>query len=211
MKTEVRQLIQAGRRLADSGLIAGFAGNLSARDSSGDVVATASGVRKGELSGGDFCTIRRKHGEWQIPENVSSEIAIHLAIYDASDAARSVVHAHPKHATALCALERLPSFNVTAEGAAILGPIAVVPYVRPGTPGLGESVRTVAGKHRTMLLRNHGAVVWSSSIDDACARMECLEYVAEIVTVQRLLGIERGRLSSAEAAVLWQAYIAKTG
>lgn len=211
MKSEVRDLVAAGRRLSEMGLVTGYAGNLSARDKNGDVVATASGARKGELASSDFCTIRKKKGQWQIPPNVSSEIAIHLAIYDATEAARAVVHAHPKHATALATLQRLPSFAATAEGAAVLGPVAVIPYVRPGTTALGDSVATVASHRRTMLMRHHGAVVWGPSVDDATARMECLEHVAEIIVIQRTLGIDRGRLSSAEAEALWQAYIAKTG
>ena len=46
-----------------------------------------------------------------------------------------------------------------------LGSVAVVPYVRPGDPRLGELVGEAAHRHHAILLANHGPVVAATSLE----------------------------------------------
>ncbi len=61
-----------------------------------------------------------------------------------------------------------------------LGRVAVVPYVRPGDPRLGELVGEAAHRHHAILLANHGPVVAATSLDAAVAAIEELEESAKL-------------------------------
>ena len=185
----VAAMMQAGRVLVAQGLIAGTAGNLSCRLDGGRVLCTPSGVPKNNLTAEMFLTLTKqgvvdvssRHAEGL---RASSEVAMHLAMYEALDgaagvvsaASQAIIHAHPVHATALAALQDRLNLCITAEGAATLGPVAVIGYVRPGTAGLGAlCARAVREGALTLLLRQHGAVTLGATVEDALWRMSSLE------------------------------------
>lgn len=188
----VHAMMQAGRVLVEQGLIVGTAGNLSCKLDDQRVVSTPSGVPKNSLTAKMFLTLTTSgqiHPDSQHESRfrASSEVAMHLAIYDALEQAqmprhgRAIVHAHPVHATALASLRDRLNLCVTAEGAATIGPIAVIDYVRPGTPGLGSCcARAAAQGARTLLLLHHGAVTLGATVEEALWRMSALEHVARV-------------------------------
>lgn len=179
--TLAQQLAGAGRQLERAGLVAWRAGNLSARHTDGSIVTTPSGARKGSLPPAALVWLNAQgaalHPHAARP---SSEIKIHLAIYDACPEARAVVHAHPIQATALGLLPAPLRLAITAEAAATLGPVARVPYLRPGAQPLADAIGRAAPRARVILMRQHGAVTWGASLDEALGLMEALEHVASI-------------------------------
>lgn len=194
------ELCRAARTISAQGLIVAASGNLSFL--SGDSVwATPRGTRKGELGPESLCHCRRlSRGQWEISPQASSEIAMHLAIYDTMADARAVVHAHPIVATVLGAMRPVPSFALTIEGGACLGPISVVNYIRPGGQSLANAVAAAVGcGSRVVLLTHHGAVTWGDSIEEALNLMETLEHVAKQVQVSLSLG-QNERLPEREVA-----------
>ncbi len=177
-----RALIEAGDALAASGLVAGAAGNLSARRASGRVVCTPSGSSVAGLGLGQLVTLDPGGRPLRADQRPSSEVGAHLAIYAAAPGALAVVHAHPVAATALGMSRDLPDLCVTAEGAATIGLLARVPYLRPGLAPLAQACgRAAALGARAILMRHHGAICWGASLDEALGRMLALEHVARIV------------------------------
>jgi L-fuculose-phosphate aldolase len=197
-----RALVEAGDALAAAGLVAGSAGNLSARARSGRVVCTPSGASVAGLTPGKLVTLTPEGKPLRADQRPSSEVGAHLAIYVAAPSAAAVVHAHPIAATALSLADPTPDLRVTAEGAATLGLVARVAYLRPGRPPLADACgRAAALGARAILMRHHGAICWGASLDEALARMLALEHVARIVAAAP----GAARLPAAEVAALREA------
>ncbi len=210
------ELAAACRRLHARGLLAGAEGNLSCRLPSGDLLVTASGVDKGAIdhrhvlrvhADGTLCHEDRSDGSLgdvpvrDTPRRPSSEVGMHLACYAARADVQAIVHAHPPAATGFAAAGLSIPADVLPELPVVVGPIALVPYGRPGTPALADAMRPFLAAHEVFLLANHGVTAVGRSIEDALLRMESVEQSARILAVAHLLGGARS-LPAKEAAVL---------
>jgi len=209
-------LAAACRRLHARGLLAGAEGNLSCRLPDGDLLVTASGVDKGTI---DHTDVLRVHADGTlcheerrdaVPRDApardtarrpSSELGMHLACYAARADVQAIVHAHPPAATGFAAAGLPIPADVLPELPVVLGPIALVPYGRPGTPALADAMRPFLAAHDVFLLANHGVTAVGRSIEEALLRMESVEQSARILAVARLLGGAQS-LPPSEAAVL---------
>lgn len=209
-------LAAACRRLHARGLLAGAEGNLSCRLPNGDVLVTASGVDKGAIDhthvlrvhpDGAPCREARVHAPTGDPQphdttrRPSSELGMHLACYAARADVQAIVHAHPPAATGFAAAGIPIPADVLPELPVVVGPIAMVPYGRPGTPALADAMRPFLASHEVFLLANHGVTALGRSIEDALLRMESVEQSARILAVAHLLGGAKS-LPPVEAAVL---------
>ena len=201
-------IVAACRRLHSRGLIAGAEGNVSVRLQDGDVLITPAGADKATLvpsmlirlhsDGTDHHDVLAQGDTHQCP---SSELGMHLACYAARSDVSAVVHAHPPVATGFASAGLPLPDNVLAEFPAVVGPVALLAYVRPGTPALGEAMQSLVTTHDTVLLGNHGVTTLGSTLDDALQRMESVEQGARILLVARLLGGAR-ELPEGEAELL---------
>ncbi len=209
-------LAAACRRLHARGLLAGAEGNVSCRLANGDVLVTASGVDKGAI---DHRHVLRVHADGtpcheerdsELPGDPaardtscrpSSELGMHLACYAARRDVQAIVHAHPPAATGFAAAGVSIPADVLPELPVVVGPIALVPYGRPGTPALAEAMRPFLARHDVFLLANHGVTTVGRSIEEALLRMESVEQSARILVVARLLGGAQS-LPPEEAAAL---------
>jgi len=214
---ELRVMLAAAcRRLHARGLLAGAEGNLSCRLPNGDLLVTASGVDKGAIDHTHVIRVRadgtlaqHEHplGMAGTPESPdirrrpSSELGMHLACYAARADVQAIVHAHPPAATGFAAAGLPIPADVLPELPVVVGPIALVPYGRPGTPALADAMRPFLAAHEVFLLANHGVTAVGRSIEDAVLRMESVEQSARILTVARLLGGAQS-LPAAEVAGL---------
>lgn len=183
------EIIEAGRRLYEKGLITASQGNLSIRTAHG-LLVTASGVSKGALHPG-LVLATDLDGRADGP-GVSSEIQMHVAIYRHRPDVRAIVHAHPPAATAFAVSEPGLDSSLLAEAVLLLGRIPRVPYAAPSTAALAESVGEAMLEAQAALLANHGAVCVGSSLAHALDRMETLEHLARVTLLARSLGEPRG-------------------
>ena len=214
---ELRVMLAAAcRRLHARGLLAGAEGNLSCRLPNGELLVTASGVDKGAIDHTDVLRVHADgtpcHDERErarsrdprtrdITRRPSSELGMHLACYAARADVQAIVHAHPPAATGFAAAGIPIPADVLPELPVVVGPIALVPYGRPGTPALADAMRPFLASHEVFLLANHGVTALGRSIEDALLRMESVEQSARILAVARLLGGAQS-LPPVEAAVL---------
>lgn len=178
-----------GRRLHARNLLAAGDGNISALLEDGRVAITPSGVSKARLRPADLAFLDLDGRV--LSGRPSTERLLHLAVYHACPAARSVVHAHPPTAIAWT-LARPELLELPSEGLpeVILatGRIPVVPYARPGTEALGRALEPFLPRHRLLLLARHGAVSWGEDLEEAYAGMERLEHIAQILKAAVELG-----------------------
>jgi L-fuculose-phosphate aldolase len=184
--SDLRQTVAAAaRRLAAEKLVVGTAGNVSAR--AGELVAiTPTGAPLEELAA-DQVAIVDLEGE-QIGGDLqpSSELGLHLGVYERYDAG-AVVHTHAPMATALsCSIEELPivHYHMLMLG----GSIRVAPYATFGTPELAEATLEALRDRTAALMANHGAVAYGHDLDAAVEAALLLEWACGVYWHARAIG-----------------------
>lgn len=204
------------RRLHGRGLLSGAEGNCSVRLSDGTVLITASGVDKANITarlvvrrhadGTEYhaapsaAVMQDTHGGDPVV-HPSSEMQMHLTLYAARPDVHAIVHAHPPVATGFATAGRTLPHNVLPELPVVVGPVALVPYGRPGTQSLSDALIPYVAGHEVYLLANHGVTVVGTTLGDALLRMESVEQAARTLLVAEVLGGAR-ELPVAEAEAL---------
>jgi L-fuculose-phosphate aldolase len=183
-------IVEVGRRLYARGLVAATDGNISVRLEGGRLLTTPKGVCKGFMTP-DMLVVtdlsgRRLAGD----RDPSSEILMHLAVYELRPDAKAVVHAHPPIATGFAVAGIPLDRAVLAEVITTLGSIPIAEYGTPSTRELADAVRRFVRAHDGLLLANHGALTIGGELFGACHKMETIEHFARISLVARLLGRE---------------------
>ena len=197
------------QRLSERGLIAGQDGNVSARAGRDRILVTPSGMSKADVRRADLVELgidgsvsRGAIGK----RTASSEVLMHLRIYERRPDVCAVVHAHPPVATGFGVAGESFMTDVLPELILLTGPVPLVPYAMPGTLALSDALEPYLAAHDTFLLANHGATAVGPNLVVACQRMESLEHAATIMLTARLLG-RVNTLSTADAAAL---HVART-
>lgn len=179
----------AARHLAEAGLLVGTAGNVSVRD--GDLVAaTATGVVLGRCTPDDVTVVDRAGEVVEGRLAPTSELALHLDLYDARPADAAVVHTHAPFATALaCVLDELPVLHY--QQLALGGAIRVAPYATFGTDALATAVREALEGRSAALMANHGSVAVGATLDAAVESALLLEWLCQLHHRASALGAPR--------------------
>jgi len=181
-------IVRVCRRLHGAGLIAGQDGNVSVRVTGDRILVTPAGMSKVDVRPMDLVLVSLDGCRAKGRHNPSSEVAVHLAIYEGRPDVGAVVHAHPPTATGFGAAgEALPR-GVLPELECTVGPVALVPYERPGTAELARRFSAQLVGYDAWVMANHGAVTAGRTLDMAHQRMESLEHAARILLVARTLG-----------------------
>ena len=194
-----REICNAGRCLRDLGFLPAAAGNFSVRLKDGSILATPSGVPKGEIEPGDLLRLtgdgkplaagtRGKSAASGSRSQVSSEISMHLRIYRLRPDVRAICHAHPPVATGFAAAGRPLNLALLPEVIIGLGCVPLADYGLPGTPALTEPLLPYIPKYDAIMMGNHGAVSYGEDVYKAFFRMETVEHFARISLVAELLG-----------------------
>jgi L-fuculose-phosphate aldolase len=182
------EVIKVCRQLYNKGLIAATDGNVSVRLSQGDILITPGGVHKGFLNESDLVVVDSEGHVLKGLGRPSSELVMHMAIYQKYSEARAVVHTHPPWtlALSLSGSELLP--HLLFEGHMFLGEVTIVPFEKPGTEALACAVRDVMHKGPVQILAHHGAVTMGPTLWKAFELMECLEHTSRITALAKMLG-----------------------
>jgi L-fuculose-phosphate aldolase len=207
-----REICAAGRRMREQGFLPAAAGNLSVRLADGTILATPSGVAKGELKPGQLLRVsmegeiqearaRRRSGPAGSAPRVSSEILMHLRIYALRSDVHAICHAHPPVATGFAAAGRALDRAVLGETAILLGAAPLAPFGAPGTAELPDSITPYVPRANAILLANHGVVAYGEDLRTALLRMELVENCARVTLVAELAGGAR-LLSRAQVEAL---------
>ena len=120
--------------------------------------------------------------------DVSSEINMHLLIYQRRPDVHAVVHAHPPTATGYAAAGLALDRAICAELIVTLGSVPLANYETPGTPELAEALAPLVDHHDAVLMANHGVVTCGADLLHAFMNMETVEHFAKIALVTHMLG-----------------------
>jgi L-fuculose-phosphate aldolase len=199
-----RQVIEAGKRLADRFFVASNDGNLSARLDDGTFLVTPSGVNKGDMTSEDLLRVDAEGRVLAGSRKPTSEMKMHLAVYRARSDVAGIVHAHPPAATGFAACRiRLDTDVVLPEVVFGLGRIGFAEYGTPTTEEIPRAVESEIGGCDALLLSNHGALTVAADVMQAFYRMEVLEMYARVRLVTKILG-EPKSLSESQVTELFK-------
>ncbi|MDP9865802.1 MULTISPECIES: class II aldolase/adducin family protein [Streptosporangium] len=198
-----RLLCEYGRRAAETGLVVGTAGNLSAR--AGDLIAvTPSGVSLDRLEP-EACPVIDVEGHLVEGElQPSSETPMHLAVYTTTDAG-AIVHTHSTFGTVVATtMTELPPihYNTLLLG----GAVRVADYATYGTPELAANVRAALKDRRAALLANHGGVTVGGDLHAAFEATRLLEWLCEVYVRAKAVGEPRVLTEEQLSAVVQRAF-----
>lgn len=184
------QVAQAARELARLGLVGRASGNLSVRLPTAELLVAITPTRRphASLEADDICVVDAEGVQRDGAHAPSSELLLHLSLYQARSETNAVVHSHPVHATA-CAVAGLEVPPLIDELVVLVGgAIQVSDYALPGTADLGAQACAALGERKAALLRNHGLVTVGSDMDEAVELTELVERAAQVFFLSRTLG-----------------------
>ena len=205
---ELRQeMVRLGRLMWERGYVAATDGNLSARLGADRLLVTASGLSKGFLSADDLVIVdldgepvsayrgrdQRTGGHLR----ASSEIRMHLEVYQQRPDVQAVVHAHPPLATAFSIAGVSLARCIIPEVIVTLGGIPTTEYATPGTQEVPGSIRQAIRDYDAIILAHHGSLTVGRTLWEAYMRLEKVEHTAQITLASHQLG--RARSLSAQA------------
>lgn len=182
------QLVNVCKRLAERGLVTATDGNVSARLANGNILATRSGINKGEVTAQDLVEVTGAGEVVAGPGKPSTELEMHLFMYANRADIAAVVHAHPVYATGFATAGIALDRCLFPEVIVGMGAIPLAPYATPSTHEVAESLAPFVKTADAILLANHGAVTCGTNLPDACFKMEKLEHAAHITFVAQMLG-----------------------
>jgi methylthioribose-1-phosphate isomerase/methylthioribulose-1-phosphate dehydratase len=190
------ELADMSQRLYRRGWLEGTSGNLSVRVSASEVLITASGRDKGELTPADTVAVDAASG---LPvtgdgPRPSAETSIHLAIYRRFPDCGSVVHAHSPYATALAsraarnglATARFDDFELVkglgrTDGTLIVPVFTNWPDVSRIAADADDWFAHAPDQGGPVLLISyHGATAWGADLRQARNHLECLEELCRL-------------------------------
>jgi len=181
-------IVQIGKLVFQKGWVAANDGNISLRLDAERILATPTGVCKGMLSVDDLIIVDNQGNKISGRLERTSEIAMHLQIYQLRPDIKAVVHAHPPVATGFATAGKPLNLGLLPEVVISLGCVPIADYGLPGTPALTEPMLPLIPKYDAILMANHGAVCYGEDVFKAYFRMETMEHFTRIQLVAELLG-----------------------
>lgn len=183
-----RELVHLCRSLSRLGFTPGTSGNVSVRLNGGRMLVTPTGMGKGYLKVDDLVVADMRGQLLAGTRNVTSEVAMHVAIYQGRPDVEAVVHAHPAIATAFACCGRALDERLCQEAVMTLGSVPLARYATTGTDEVAASLTPYLSGHDAILLANHGVVSYGRTPLDAFMKMETVEHLAHVSLVAHQLG-----------------------
>jgi L-fuculose-phosphate aldolase len=181
-------LVRVCRLVYDKGWVAMNDGNVSIRLENDCILCTPTAISKGSVTLDDIIVCDMTGKKLAGHRERTSEIMMHLTIYEKRPDVRSIVHAHPPVATGFAAAGRALDKALLPEVVIHLGAVPLAAYGLPGTPALSEGMMPYLQNYDALLLENHGCTAWGQDVWQAFYRMEMVEHFARITFVAEMLG-----------------------
>ena len=183
------QVVNTAQEMISKGLAHGVAGNVSGRLSDGTgLVITPSGKNYAALTPEDLSFVGWDSAVLAGNSRPSTELPLHLAIYQARHDCQAVVHTHSLYACVLAVTHtRIPVFIdelmfVTG------GPVEVADYGYPGTAELAHNLLLALGDRQAVLLANHGVIGVGDTLAEALQVCEVVEKIAQVLVEAQSFG-----------------------
>lgn len=177
---ERKAICEYGVELLQQGLTTGTGGNLSIRVGDEYIAISPSGIPYDDIAVWDVPVVDFDGSVVTGDCDPSTELPMHLAVYEQRDDVEGVVHTHSPYATTFAALgEPIPASHYLVAFAGTEVPIAR--YETHATPELGTAATEALGDdYKATLLKHHGVLTTADSIASAFDIALMVEYCARI-------------------------------
>lgn len=179
-----RLVVEAGKKLVETGLIARTWGNVSARISETQFVITPSGRAYETLTPDEVVVVNIDDCSYEGDIKPSSEKGVHAAAYRHHPTVNFVIHTHQKAAT-IVSITGMEIRNVYSEYKAVLGEkVPVADYAMSTTDSLRKNVEMCIMMNpgaRAIMLMHHGTLCMGDSYEQSFEIAEALEKCCEKV------------------------------
>lgn len=181
-ETSVREGLAAlARRVQTAGLVVATDGNVSARLRGGRFLITPTGVRKDAVTPESLVLCGASGSPCEARGNrPSSEVRMHVAIYEERSDVRVICHAHPPTAVALSLAGKEIAACLLPEILIAVGRVVTAPYSTPTSADQARAVRLPAREADAIVLDRHGSVTLGRTFDEAFHHLERLEWSARV-------------------------------
>ena len=183
-----RELVRFSKWIGRLGFTPGTSGNLSVRLDRDRLLVTPTGVSKSLVKAADMVIVDLTGRLLEGTRNVTSEVSMHLAVYQHRADVDAVIHSHPPIATAFACSGRALDDLLCQEAVMTLGVVPLARYATTGTDEVAASLVPLVRDHDAILLANHGAVSYGATLLEAFMRMETVEHLAHVALVAHQLG-----------------------
>lgn len=174
-------IIEVGKRMYDKNFVASNDGNISVKVGDNAIWTTPTGVSKGFMTP-DMLVKMDLDGKVLVGRHKpSSEVKMHLRVYNENPDVTAVTHAHPPVATSFAIAGISLDRAILPEAVVNLGSVPIAHYATPGSTDVPDSIAPYCKSHNAVLLANHGALSWGKDIYEAYHRLESLEYYATVL------------------------------
>lgn len=182
-----RAVIGACQDLQRLGLTHGTSGNVSVRRDADSFFVSPTGLPYASLEPEDV-PLMSLTGRWYGRRQPSSEWRFHRDILATRADAGAIVHAHPRHATALaCTGRGIPAFHYMVAVAGGLD-IRCAPYHTFGSQELSDAALAALRDRRACLLAHHGIIALGASLEAALTLAAEVENLAAQYTTALSIG-----------------------
>ena len=183
-----KEICDIGSRIYQKGFVAANDGNISVKVGPNEFYCTPTGVSKGYMTPDMIIKIDANGNKIEGKLNPSSEIKMHMRVYQERPDVNSVVHAHPPIATAFAVCNKPLNLHILPEAILTVGTVPICDYGTPSTMEIPDSLMPFIQKHDAFLLKNHGALTVGNTLTKAFFLMEEVEFNAKICKYARELG-----------------------
>lgn len=162
-------VVEAGKQLVSSGLIARTWGNVSCRIDNDTFVITPSGRAYETLTPDEVVLVNMHDLSYEGGIKPSSEKGIHASCYLLRPDVNFVIHTHQMNASIISAIG-CDINNIEGESREIIGDnIPVASYGLSGTGKLRKAVASAISRtdSKAIIMKHHGAVCLGTDYDDA--------------------------------------------
>jgi len=190
MAREKSKIIRTGKKIQNSGLVAGTWGNVSIRlkDDEDKFAITPSGMDYHEIEEKNIVIVDLDGKKIEGDSEPSTETPMHRQIYNKRDDVNAIVHTHSTFASVLaCNHKDIPPI-IEDMVQIVGGKVKTADYALPGSKELAESAVKGLKDKKAVLLANHGPVSVGSNIDEALMIAEIVEKSAKIYVFSKILG-----------------------
>lgn len=199
------EICEIGRRMYARRMVAANDGNISVRLSENEILCTPTGVSKGFMRPEQLCKVDSLGNVLEMAEGfgTSSEVKMHLRVYQNRQDISAVVHAHPVFATSFAVMGRALDVPIMPEVIVNFGKVPLAPYGTPSTAEIPDAIEPYLADYQAILLESHGALTWAKDLQTAYMKMESVEFYAELLYRTMQLGGPRA-LSEEKLERLYQ-------
>lgn len=184
------EICEIGRRMYARRMVAANDGNISVRLSENELICTPTGVSKGFMKPEQLCKLDFSGNVLEMQEGFgpSSEVKMHIRVYQKRPDIMAVVHAHPVFATSFAVMGRALEVPIMPEVIVNFGKVPLAPYGTPSTAEIPDAIEPYLKDYQAILLESHGALTWAKDLQTAYMKLESVEFYAELLYRTTQLG-----------------------